>query len=141
MKKKVYRTEGRDRLIGYLSQHPDRQFTTEELCVAVNGDASSGKSSIYRRLSRLCEEQVVRKFRNDDLDMNVYQYVGSNCDCSRHFHEKCTSCGKIQHLDCSDSVSFALHLLNEHGFEIDCGQSILYGICADCREKGVRAHG
>ncbi len=141
MKKKTYRTKGKDELIAYLAAHPDCQFTTEELCIAVNGDASCGKSSIYRRLTQLCEEQTVRKFRSDDRDVNVYQYVGAHCDCSRHFHEKCTACGKIQHLDCSDSVAFALHLLQEHGFEIDCGQTILYGLCANCRsEKGAHPH-
>ncbi len=136
MKKKTYHTKGRDGLIEFLSTHPDRQFTSEELCLAVNGDAQKGKSSIYRRLSMLCEEQVVRKFHSDEQGVNVYQYVGEQCDCSHHFHEKCTSCGKILHLDCADSVAFTLHLLREHGFEIDCGQSILYGRCADCRGDG-----
>lgn len=135
MKKKTYRTKGKDTLIGYLAAHPDRQFTTEELCIAVNGDANSGKSSIYRRLTQLCDEQIVRKFREDTRDINVYQYIGAHCDCSQHFHEKCTSCGKLHHLNCSDSVAFAMHLLQEHGFAIDCGQSILYGLCADCRTK------
>lgn len=140
MKKKTYQTKGRDELILFLSQNPDRQFTADELCKAVNGNAQSGKSSVYRRLSKLCEENIVKKFRNDSLEMNIYQYIGDHCDCGKHFHEKCTSCGKIQHLECSDSLSFAAHLLKEHGFAIDCGQSILYGLCADCQRKEGVSH-
>ncbi|MBO5295861.1 MAG: transcriptional repressor [Clostridia bacterium] len=141
MKKKSYRTDGRGALIEFLSRNPDRQFTAEELCFAINGNESEGKSSVYRHLTYLCADETVRKFRNEDLNRSVYQYVGKNCDCSRHFHQKCTHCGRICHLDCSDSLDFAAHLLKEHGFLVDCGQSILYGVCADCRtaERGGQA--
>jgi hypothetical protein len=36
-------------------------------------------------------------------------------------------------------MEFARHLLIEHGFSVNCGQSILYGICSDCRKKGEAA--
>ncbi len=133
--KKNYETRGKRALTSFLSQNPDRQFTVEEICRAVNGEGESGKSSIYRQLSRLCAEETVRKFRSDELGCSVYQYVGAGCDCKCHFHQKCLSCGAIRHLSCQDSASFAHHLFTEHGFLVDCGQSILYGVCAACREK------
>ena len=133
MAQKYYKTAGREALIEFLAKNPDRQFTTQELCLAVNGDAAHGKSSVYRHLTELCAENTVRKFRSEEQNCSVYQYVGGACDCGRHFHEKCLSCGSLKHLDCLDSMQFAAHLLAEHGFEIDCGQSILYGLCADCR--------
>ena len=135
MKKNIYRTGGRDSLISFFSQNPDRQFTTEALCLAINGDAERGKSSVYRHLSELCEDDIVRKFRDEEQNCNVYQYVGKSCDCGKHFHEKCLSCGKLRHLECDDSIEFAAHLLKVHGFAVDCGQSILYGLCAECRER------
>ena len=133
MAQKNYKTEGREALISFLSKNPDRQFTTEELCTAVHGDVARGKSSVYRHLSELCAQETVRKFRSEEKNCSVYQYVGKACDCGKHFHEKCVACGSLRHLDCDDSLRFAAHLLAEHGFEIDCGQSILYGLCADCR--------
>lgn len=133
MAQKNYKTEGREALISFLSKNPDRQFTTEELCVAVHGNAARPKSSVYRHLSELCAQETVRKFRSEEKNCSVYQYVGQACDCGKHFHEKCLSCGSLRHLDCDDSLKFAAHLLAAHGFEIDCGQSILYGLCADCR--------
>ena len=133
MEKKRYKTVGREALIGFLSQNPDRQFTVEELCVAVNGDAEQSRSSVYRHLGDLCRNEAVRKFQSNDGRGSVYQYVGRTCDCSRHFHEKCLRCGSLKHLECDDSRLFAEHLLKVHGFSIDCGQSILYGVCAKCR--------
>lgn len=133
MEKKEYSTQGKKKLLNFLQAHPDVQFTAEELCIAVNGNAECGKSSVYRRLSKLCEENVVGRWSDPDRNVTVYQYIGTGCDCARHFHEKCTVCGKIRHLDCSDSVRFALHLLEEHHFEIDCARSVLYGLCGDCR--------
>ena len=141
MKKKSYQTKGRQELIRFLSQNPDRQFTTEEICVAINGDGEKGKSTVYRLLSTLCKEDVVRRFRNEEGSCNVYQYVGADCDCKLHFHEKCLDCGKLQHLDCHGTAEFARHLLAEHGFAVDCGQTVLYGLCADCRrQREVTSH-
>ena len=139
MKKKSYQTKGRRELIDFLSQNPDRQFTVEELCTAVNGDSEQGKSSIYRHLTRLCADSAVRKFQSEDRARSVYQYVGEGCDCGRHFHVKCSRCGALQHLECKDSAEFAGHVLREHGFSIDCGGSILYGICAACEGREKKA--
>lgn len=135
MEKKPYQTAGKKRLLDFLSGHPDCQFTAEEICLAVNGNETAGRSSVYRHLDELCRMDAVRKFRNA-TENSVYQYVGNDCDCKQHFHAKCVTCGKIEHLDCSDSSAFAGHLLEEHGFLIDCGQSILWGQCADCRKAG-----
>ena len=136
MNKKHYNTVGKTALIQFLSSHPDCQFTAEELCAAIHGDSQVGKSSIYRQLSELCDAGSVRKFTNASGNRSMFQYVGSHCDCDGHFHEKCLRCGKIEHLDCHASAEFFEHLLKEHGFEVHCGQSILYGLCAECRKGG-----
>lgn len=135
MEKKSYQTPGRKKLISFLSENPDCQFTPEELCQVVNGHPEMGMSSIYRHLNELCTEDIVRKFRSEERKCSVYQYVGSGCDCKSHFHQKCLVCGSIRHLDCEESAAFAKHLLEEHGFEVYCGQSMLYGICLACRKK------
>lgn len=135
MEKKRYRTAGREALSEFLSQNPDRQFTVEELCIAINGGVAHGKSSIYRHLGELCQTGAVRRFQDESGRGSLYQYVGQACDCHAHFHEKCTLCGRIRHLDCGDAEGFVEHLLRVHGFAVDCGQSVLYGICAECRAR------
>ena len=132
--KKSYHTNGKRALCDFMAENPDRQFTTEELCQAIHGNTEK-KSSVYRHLSQLCDEAVLRKFRSEALGCAVYQYVGRGCDCGEHFHAKCLACGAIHHLACSDSLTFAAHLKEDHGFLVDCGRSMLYGLCADCRAK------
>ena len=134
MKRKPYATAGRARLLTFFRENPDCQFTVEEICLAVNG-GEAGKSSVYRRLSELVASGVIRRFRSAERLCAVYQYVGEGCDCENHFHTKCVGCGRIEHIDCEDSSDFAAHLLAEHGFFVNCGQSILFGLCADCKKK------
>lgn len=140
MKRNEYHTAGRGALSSFFKAHPDCQFTVDELYAAVSAQVLVGKSSVYRHLSELCDKDVVRKFRSEERGCNVYQYVGNGCDCRDHFHEKCTVCGKIQHLDCHATIEFATHLLREHGFSVNCGQTILYGVCAKCQGKGGEDH-
>ena len=139
MTKKTYKTGGREALIEFLSRNPDRQFTADELFRAVNQEGTGGRSSTYRHLTALCADATVQKFRNEEQNCSVYQYIGKTCDCSTHFHEKCTRCGAIRHLACDDSLRFVAHLLEKHGFLVDCGQSILYGVCDACRGAEGRA--
>ena len=134
MEKTRYKTAGREALIEYLSQNPDRQFAVEELCLAVNGDLLAGRSSVYRHLGELCQAGAVRRFQDASGRGSLYQYVGQACDCHAHFHEKCTRCGSIRHLECGDADGFVAHLLSEHGFAVDRGQSVLYGLCDACRK-------
>ena len=135
MEKKLYQTAGRRKIGDFFAQNPDRQFTTEEISFAINGNTAGGRSSIYRHLTELCDADVIQKFYSTERRCHVYQYVGASCDCRSHFHGKCVSCGAIEHLGCHDSESFVGHLMSEHGFEVYCGQSILYGLCRDCRTK------
>ena len=134
MPKKIYQTSGRQRLGKFFAEHPDAQFSTEELCTVINGDAEKGKSTVYRHLTELCRAEVVQKVHSAKRNCYVYQYVGADCDCRSHFHGKCIRCGALEHLGCHDSIEFAEHLLREHGFAVDCGQSILYGFCKTCRQ-------
>ncbi len=136
---KEYKTAGRESLLDFLSKNPDQHFTADELCQKIHG-SDSKKSSVYRHLTELCNKDIIRKFQDQETMKTCYQYVGEHCDCRNHFHAKCLVCGALEHISCRDSVLFASHLLEEHGFWVDCGQSILYGVCANCRKQGEQ-HG
>ena len=132
---RIYKTAGRQRLLNFLENHPDRQFTAEELCgeldLLASGENKTRKSTLYRHLSELCAEGTVRKYRSDTQSAYVYQYVGQG-DCTRHFHLKCQSCGQLVHLECAVSEELLSHISTHHGFEVDSGRSILYGLCNAC---------
>ena len=132
----TYRTAGRRRLLNFLQNHPDRQFTADELTGELSHPqdqtcCKTSKSSLYRHLSELCDEGTVRKYRSDTQSAYVYQYVGES-DCRHHFHLKCLECGTLVHLECAVSEELLAHISADHRFTVDSGRSILYGVCADC---------
>ena len=140
MKRKPYQTEGKIALERFFKAHPDKQFTAEELHASICESTQTGKSSVYRNLSQLCKSEIVRSFYSNERQCHLYQYIGTDSTCREHLHEKCVQCGKIEHLDCHISSDFIEHLQKEHGFTIHCSQTILYGICAECRQHGGIAH-
>ncbi len=133
----TYKTAGRQRLLAFLHEHPDRQFTAEELSDEMNRGAGrdGSRSTLYRHLSELCTEGTVRKYRSDKQSAYVYQFVGCG-DCCHHFHLKCERCGRLVHLDCAVSEELLAHIRTDHHFRVDSGRSILYGMCEKCGEEG-----
>lgn len=136
-----YQTEGRRRLLSFLLDHPDRQYTVDEIrdaldetAAAKGNTARAGKSSLYRQLSQLCEDGTVRKFRSDTQSSFVYQLM-SHTDCQHHFHLKCLACGKLVHLECGLSEELLEHIGKDHHFRVDSGRSILYGFCEGCADR------
>ena len=144
MNKKHYNTAGRTRLAAYLKQteHHAPQSAEEiyaGLCRSCSADAEDapGRSSVYRMLGTLCDEGAVKKFPVSAGESGfVYQYVGNGRHCDTHFHLHCLSCGQVTHLECDCSHSISDHLISSHGFQVDRGRSILYGVCAQCAKRG-----
>ena len=136
-----YKTEGKTRLLTFLQTHPDQQFTAEEIGAQLHraageanpGTVPTGQSSLYRQLAALCADGTVRKYRIEGQNSFVYQYMGET-DCGHHFHLKCLACGRLVHLRCSMSQDLLGHIQEEHGFRVDSGRSILYGLCRACAQ-------
>lgn len=128
---KKYKTQGKSKLEEFLSSHPDAHYTVDEVCIAVNGGLNA-KSSIYRNLSALCERGQVRKFKEEGKTHSVYQYIGQQSSCRDHFHLKCIECGRLEHLECYMGDDLCRHIGEHHGFSVDSGRSILYGVCVSC---------
>ena len=142
-----YTTPARRALLDFFASRPDRQFTAEQLCTLLcdagdrqsareNGEQKEffGKSTVYRQLSRLCEEGLLLRFEGvtpDGAAVHWYQYR-QDALCDGHFHLKCTRCGRLEHLDCERSHELISHIRNDHGFSIDCAGTVLLGICKRC---------
>lgn len=144
MNKKHYNTAGRTRLTAYLKQTAQNPPQSAEeiytgLCKLCADDAEGapGRSSVYRMLATLSDEGEVKKFPVSTGEGGfVYQYVGTKRHCDAHFHLHCLSCGQVTHLECGCSQNIFDHLFSTHGFRVDQGRSILYGICDTCAKRG-----
>lgn len=129
-----YNTSGRRKLIAFMESHAEAQYTVEELFAAMTRDGDAvGKSSLYRLLESLCEEGVLRKFRENEQSAATFQYIGTDADCGQHLHLKCAVCGRLIHLECAMSRDLVAHILEDHGFRIDSKKSVLWGTCEDCK--------
>ena len=125
----VYNTEKRSEITAFLSENRDRAFSLEEICAAVL-PTEKGKSTVYRLVSKMCEEGSVRRLAEERSRHVTYQYLGCN-ECSEHFHLKCRECGKMIHLDEGISHQLEKQIFVKESFLLDDG-AVLFGKCADC---------
>ena len=131
MKRQTYMTGHKKQILDFLIAHRDRHYTVEEILAALpDGEEKPGKSTVYRQISRLMEDGVIRRFEAAGTDSFVYQYAVGE-DCEHHFHLKCARCGKLIHMECDKLRQVRAHIQKEHGFLIG-GSSVIYGICAGC---------
>ncbi len=140
----TYKTTGRERLLRFLSAHPDTPYTVDELTDALRQAVPAEKeiphivkSSLYRQLAELVDDGTVRRDMGDAARpaAAVYRYIGRS-DCARHFHLQCVTCGCLLHLDCTLTDDLLSHIQTDHHFLINMSKSILYGECESCRKSG-----
>ena len=113
-----YMTSHKKRILDFLIEHKDHHYTIDEIIHALSvGDKKPGKSTVYRQISALLEDGVIRRFEAAGADSFVYQYaVGVGCE--HHFHLKCSRCGNLLHMECDQLREVRRHILEDHGFLI-----------------------
>lgn len=131
MSDNTYKTKQRDEIVEFFNSHRGKCYSAKELIKS--GEVSSGEATIYRTLSKLANQGILKKFT--DGEAACYQLNESE-ECSRHFHLKCEKCGKLIHMDCDFMAEMSRHIEQSHGFFVDIGKTVIYGLCADCN-KGV----
>lgn len=126
-----YSTEQRKLLLAFLEQHPDRQFSVEEIVESLCSNANISTSSVYRNINGMVEEGIVGRFPAKEGRGSLYQYIG-NAACQAHIHMKCEQCGQLFHLDEETMSAIHASVGSVKGFTIDPKKTILYGSCENC---------
>lgn len=130
-----YATANRKRIMEYLKQNGNRTVTVADISFFLKENGSEvNVTTIYRFLDKLVKEGSVLKYVAEKGSQTVYQYVEQGHKCEEHLHLKCTECGCIIHLECAFMDEIAEHIQMDHGFALQCKNSILYGICENCRK-------
>lgn len=134
--KQNYNTKARQVILQYLESRRESTVSAADIieyltCQGIN----VSHTTVYRFLNKLSAERKVLKFVEDETQVSVYQFIGAAKSCDEHIHIKCTVCGRLIHLDCGFMRDIKEHLYSQHGFELQCDGSILYGICRECSEK------
>lgn len=127
-----YLTRQRKRLLAYLSEHTDEQMTARQIADALAKDNIS-ISAVYRNLSALEEEGLLKRSVREGTREVFYQYIAAE-ECKDSLHLSCQVCGKSIHLGDAEAELLLDSTLKSTGFQIDKTETILYGVCADCRK-------
>ena len=125
----IYNTESRQKILEFLKDNKENSFSAENIFLALRV-FGIGKSTVFRQLRRLTEENSVRRI-SDGVGRRVeYQYLDSDV-CREHLHLKCKRCGKLIHLDGEISHLFEEKILKSEHFAID-ESALLSGTCELC---------
>lgn len=131
-----YKTRYRDWIMNFFEQHPDQKVSASDLRRRMAAEGMTiNLTTVYRNLDRMEREKILQGHKIAEEDEKFYQYLRPKMECGRHLHLYCSRCGKIIHLNCGFMKEISDHLMKEHGFLLDCGESMLIGLCRECREK------
>ena len=128
---KKYATDQREMLLSFLREHPDQQFSIEEISNQLCIGKEISISTIYRNINKLVEEEAVRRFSKEGSRKFLYQFIGVG-NCSEHLHLTCNLCGQIYHVN-DESMKMILLSALQSDFIIDKKKSMLYGVCRKCK--------
>ncbi|MBE6903750.1 MAG: transcriptional repressor [Ruminococcaceae bacterium] len=127
---KMYNTKQKSLIIDFFKNSPDKCFSAKQ--IIQSNELEMGQATVYRMLSKLSEEGVLKKFISEYDGCANYRL--NNCNnCDSHFHLKCLKCGEIIHTDCDIMGKVGTHLAKDHNFVMDNSKTIIYGVCKDCK--------
>lgn len=131
---KPYVTEQRQFLFSFFKEHPDQQYSIDEIAARLckrNTDISI--SSIYRNINKMVKDGSVRRSAMDGSRKFLYQYIDHD-ECREHLHLQCESCGKLVHLDDPKLEHVLETALDNQSFRIDKRKTVLFGSCKECND-------
>ncbi len=128
-----YQTKRQESVEAFFQAQPSLCLTAEEVYARLcQAGLNVGKTTVYRAVARLCEEEKLRRYGpHESGEAACYQW--NPCQES-HLHIRCTRCGALAHLSCEEVREFGRHIANHHGFVLDEGKTILVGRCQACAE-------
>ena len=128
-----YSTKQRKLLLQYLHRHADEQLTVRQIGAALS-DQEISTSAVYRNLSALEQAGQVRRLSKSGAREVFYQYAGAE-HCKDCLHLSCKKCGRTIHMNADEAERLIRSVAVCDGFTIDKTDTVLYGVCGDCREK------
>ena len=131
---KEYHTKYKDLIKTYVDEHKDSRISAAGIYESLTAQGIPiNLATVYRHLDKLTDEGTLKKYKTNNAKQSYYQHASPKC--AHHLHLQCSRCGKIIHLDCECMEIINAHILGEHGFKLDCANSVLTGLCKECQEE------
>lgn len=119
-------TESRRAVFVALAAHP--HASAEALYAAVADELpKASRQSVYNALHDFADAALVRRIEPAGQPMLFELRVDDN-----HHHLVCTSCGRVEDVDCAVGAAPCLHPSDDRGFRIASAEVTYWGLCADC---------
>ena len=132
----IYNTEQRNLLLTFLKENPDKKFSAKEIEQALK-DKNISRSAVYRNLADLEAEGKIKRYSKTGSRETFFQYYDLQC-CKTHIHLSCIKCGKIFHMENNIADLLINNVEEQEGFEIDKGETTLYGVCKNCSNESKK---
>lgn len=127
----VYNTKQRKVLLEFLSNHPDEIFSATQIIDYFKNEKIS-LSAVYRNLSELEALGEIKKINKNGTREAYYQYIQAET-CQNQIHLFCEKCEKLTHMNSRKAQNLSTEILEDVNFEINKKNTIIYGICKNCR--------
>lgn len=128
----TYITKQQKAVLACIAAHSEQCVTAAELVEELRSSGEQvGLATVYRQLEKLERQGHVHKVLTEEGAYYQYCDRDEGGDC---FLLKCERCGRIVHVDCGRLAPLYQHLEQEHHFAINPRRTMLYGLCAACRE-------
>ncbi len=126
-----YMTKQRKMLLNFLSNHADEDISAKQIAELMKSESIS-ISAVYRNLSDLEKDGKIRRVSKSGSREVFYQYT-DKASCKDCLHLSCEKCGKTFHMNSDSAKALANALAQDDEFAIDKANSVLYGVCKNCR--------
>lgn len=136
---KGYSTVSHTKIMKYLADNKDKLVTVADIDGFLKKEGIEvNASTIYRFLNKLSDSGELMKYVAQKGEMSSFQYIGGEeHNCREHLHLHCVKCQRVIHLECGFMQEIKGHIMEHHGFALQCESSVLYGVCSQCRRSGT----
>jgi len=126
-------TKQKDIVINYLKNNTDKHLTAETILLDLKRENENvSQATVYRILSNLSKDGIVRKYISADNKCSCYQYVDNVHKCNMHYHLICDKCGEITHFENEEMEKMKKDILKNEQFDLNLQKVVLYGKCKKC---------
>ncbi|MGN0436735.1 MAG: Fur family transcriptional regulator [Wujia sp.] len=133
---KEYHTRCRKSIMSYVEEHREQRFSAADIYSYLRDKGEEiNITTIYRNLEKLTESEILIRCKSPEDDRCLYQYVEPESDCNKHLHMQCRKCAKIIHIEGELMERITHQMEDSYGFELECRNSLLSGICEDCKKQ------
>ena len=119
-------TQGRIAVLGVLDRLPHADAESVHRALAEVGGETSVQS-VHNVLGDLAAAGLVRRFEPARSAARYERRIGDN-----HHHAVCSSCGRVDDVDCVVGEAPCMHADAPAGFTVQAAEVTFVGLCADC---------